>query len=491
VRRAATAAVLTVVLTIVGPLTRPADAQESASPTYAPLPWETPDLRLPPLSSEVLEVIAQDQHNQLFASADELGGFRVAPQGGSPLFGAASPIFGVNAPAITEDGTLRGGGDGDGSGAFAAPPSQPSAGQATLPSLGGSGSHQSFAFVGGPPPVTSLDEDGTSAEWPPREVVAADDTPGVPDNVDDGPSPGTGGQPSGGGGDTATPTTETPPTTSPRPGTTVAPPTTTTSRPAEPTTTTTRPAQTTTTETPQTTTTTERTSTTTAPPTTTTTTFPSTTTTTTAPATTTTTAAPTTTTTAAPGPGNTTPGTTLVLGNARDEVTWCMSNDDADSTSGAVACDQLFGLPDLHPGVPRSANVTLWNVGGQSDTDALDLKLFAGACSSGTVGAPPHGSGNLCDGLRIKVERYATAGRTGSPSQCVYGCGSSYGGSLNDLSSSHGTGSTGITIGNGFQVNDKAYLVVTVLLPSTTVGGENKYQGRSATLPLTWQMQSS
>jgi hypothetical protein len=184
------------------------------------------------------------------------------------------------------------------------------------------------------------------------------------------------------------------------------------------------------------------------------------------------------------------------MGASRNEVDYCLS-DGPGSSSGTNDCDQVADLTnDIRPGVPQARNVTLWNVAPNSDTNAVDLRVFAGAaCTSGTFGASPHGSGNLCDGLKLKIERYSSAARTGSPT-CLYGCGNVFGGSLNQFAGAHGSAQDGIQIDTTFNVNEKAYLVITVLLPDTGAnshghGNDNLYLGRSATLRLTWRMDSA
>jgi hypothetical protein len=182
-----------------------------------------------------------------------------------------------------------------------------------------------------------------------------------------------------------------------------------------------------------------------------------------------------------------------VLGNQRHSASYCLSNGSGGTDND---CDRLFDLSGIRPGVPSAVNLTLWNVDPDSDTDAVDLRVFANApCTSGANGPPPHGSGNLCNGLQLKIERFSSAARTGAPT-CLYGCGSTFGGSLSQFSAGHTSMGTGIQIDSAFAVSERAYLVVTVLLPDTGQtssgrGNDNPYQGRSADLHLTWQMVSA
>jgi hypothetical protein len=192
------------------------------------------------------------------------------------------------------------------------------------------------------------------------------------------------------------------------------------------------------------------------------------------------------------------PSTAFVLGNRHEEADYCLAKDPDGPKD--KDCDRLFDLSKIRTGQPAAVNVTLWNVGppdDASDTDASSLRLYAGAaCTSGIDGTDRDaGTGNLCQGLELKIERYATAARTGEPIQCVYGCGATYGGSLAEFADAHHSFATGLTIGNRFVVNEKAYLVVSVILPDTGassggIGNDNRYQGLTANLRLTWHMVS-
>jgi hypothetical protein len=163
-------------------------------------------------------------------------------------------------------------------------------------------------------------------------------------------------------------------------------------------------------------------------------------------------------------------------------------------SNNPAACDRLLDVDNLRPGQPSVVNLTLWNVESLSNVDASQLRLHAsGPCAGGTDGPPPHGTGDLCDGIQLKVERYETAARSGAPMQCVYGCGSSFGGSLTSFAANHSSPASGIEIGNGFGINEKAYLVVTMILPDTGAasdgnGNDNRYLARTATIGFTWQM---
>jgi hypothetical protein len=439
---------------------------------YVPDQWETPGLTFGLLSEAAVVAVHEDDDSLKFAVGNELGRFHAAAKGGSAFFGQGRPIFGIAAPPILPSRSLWPLGTGDAGDRFLGTPPAISD-DTVIPQIGTTfdARRHSYAFLGGPPPLTDTDPGGSTAFPLPATLAADTNGPDVPDNVVLPETPTTtppretepitpGTSPS---------TTERPtPTSTPSPGTTLPPRATTTSTPTP----TTRPTPTTQpTPTTRPTPTTQPTTTTQPTPTT----QPN----------------PTPTTQPAPPP----PSTSFVLGNQRDSAAYCLSNSAGGSDNNS--CDRLFDLSDIRPGHPQTVNLTLWNVDPDSNTDAVDLRVFAaGACASGTVGPPPYGSGNLCNGLQLKIERYSTAARSGAPSQCVYGCVDVFGGSLNAFAAAHTTMSNGIAIGNGFRRNERAYLVLTVLLPDTGHsssggGNDNRYQSRSATLSLTWRMISA
>jgi hypothetical protein len=494
VRRAAVAIGLAV-LTLAGPLVSSAAGQQRVDrpdetelsqpqvthrvitiPNQVPYVregWEVPGIEMPLLSDALVVAVHEDDNSLKFQVGNELGAFRPAPAGGSAFFGVGRAIFGVTAPPILPSRVLRPLGSGDTGDRFlGAPPAIQDT--TVIPKIGDTFDlrRHSYAFLGGVPALRP-DAIAGSTKFPLASALAADDNGNLPDNM---PSP------------PATPPTTTPPPFTPgTTPTTAAPTTTTTAAPRAPTPTTAPPSGTTTTTTPPTTTTT-------TPPTTTTTTPP---TTTTQPPTTTTTAPPTTTTQPPPGGGNgNNPGTTFVLGRQRESAAQCLSSSGTDGFNNS-SCDKIFDVNDIRPGVAQKVNVTLWNVDPDSDTDAVALRVFAPQnCTSGTNGTPA-GSGNLCDGLRLRIDRYSslTDRNAATNGTCISGC-TSNGDTLSGFRSSHGTFANGVVISNNFPVNAKTYLVVTALLPSAGFasngrGLDNPYMARTADLRLTWQMVSA
>jgi hypothetical protein len=442
--------------------------------------WEVPGVEMPRLPEAVVVAVHEDDNALRFQIGNELGAFRPAPAGGSAFFGVGRAIFGVTAPPILPSRVLRPLGSGDTGDRFlGAPPEIQDT--TVIPKIGDTFDlrRHSYAFLGGVPPLRPNPIAG-STRFPLITAVEADVNGSLPDNIPSPPAaPPTTPPPPFTPGTTPTttaPTTSTvPPTTAPTP--TTAPPSGTTTTTTRPTTTTTAPPTTTTTST-------------TAPPTTT----------TTAPPTTTTTAPPTTTTTQPPGGGNGgNPSTTFVLGRSRQDGAFCLSSAGTDGFNNDT-CDKVFDPSRdgrIVPGVAQKMNVTLWNVAPDSDTDAVALKVFAPQnCTSGTTQTPA-GSGNLCDGLRLRIDRYSsiTDRNAGTNATCLSGC-SSNGDTLTSFRSSHGTFANGVTISNNFAVNAKTYLVVTALLPDTGFsasgrGNDNPYLARTADLRLTWQMVSA
>jgi hypothetical protein len=434
-------------------------------PSYVRFVWEVPGLQMPELGEAAVVAVHEDDNQLKFLVGNELGSFRPAPMGGSAFFGQGRAIFGVTAPKILPSRVLRPLGTGDAGDRFlGAPP--PISEVTVIPKIGDTfdDRRHSYAFLGGPPAIVDTGPSGSTAFPLPEVVIADPNGPGIPDNIPAAEPP------------SESPPVTTPPVTlppasgppitiAPRPTTTVAPG----PPPVIPTTTTTTPA----------TTTTSTTTTTTTIPATTTTTVPTTTTTTTIPTTTTTTV-----------PTTPTPTASFVLGNQRESASFCLSSGSGGTSNN---CDRLFDLTGIKPGQSQAVNLTLWNVDPNSNTDAVDLRVFSTACTSGTTGAAPRGSGNLCDGLKLKIERYGTAARTGSPT-CIFGCALDK--SLTDFRTTHSSMANGAQIDTSFVVNEKAYLKLTVLLTNSGFntsgkGLDNKYQGRTATLGLTWQMTSA
>lgn len=487
----------------------PTVVREATDPTaYVPLPWEVAGLTFPILDHDATVAAASEDGDQLaFSDGNELGSFRPAHPGGTPFFGSAQPIFGLAAPPVLPTRVLRRLGDGDAGDSFlgARPPVDPAT---VIPRFRETfdQSRESFAFVGGIPPIPPAAPAG-STSFPLLDVVEADVTPGCLDNDPTcAPPPSPPAQPPARPPAT-TPPPGPPPTVPPPPGSTPSPtippatvPVPPTPAPAPPvgtTTTTVAPATTTTT------------TTTTAPPTTT----------TTRPTTTTTRPTTTTTTTVPAPPPPVTPTAAFVLANrvqasgdtddSLRTADFCLSNEA--SSNRNERCDDLFrfgsreagrdGFMEL--GREYAVNLTLWNIPAESDVDAVTLRGFAnGACTSSPTAASNEQS--LCRAIQLKVERFRDAARTDRV-QCVYGNGAGGGctfhedGTLWSFGDAHSSMASGVELRDpdGFPLGRKAYLRITVTIPDsgadtgTGIGNDNHLIDQRANLVFRWEMESA
>ncbi|MBW8827560.1 MAG: hypothetical protein JF603_14590 [Acidobacteria bacterium] len=442
-------------------------------PIYNPMSWEVPSLQFPTLPKSMVPIISQDTKALDFSLGNELGSFHPAPKGGTAFLGAGQPIFGLAAPPVLPTRVLRPLGAGDAGDTFLGQRPQVSK-NTVIPHLDDTfdESRSSFAFLGGPPPLVETVGAGTQP-FPLLQTVAADKTPGVPDNIPSSP-PTTTPAPTTGTTPGPTPATTSPPTTerplAPSPGTTLPPVPTT----EKPTPTTEKPVATTTPPTTLPATTLPPTTTTTVPPTTT----------TTAPPTTTTTVPAPTTTTTVPPPAKVT--TAFVVGNTKEGRDTCFANGKGAPSDNT--CDRLFDLSDITPGHPDTVNLTLWNADPDSDADGNDVSVFAPtACTSAVAGTTRNGgTGNLCSGLKLKVERFSDVGRTTST-------GTLFNGTLAQFSSSYTTANDALHVDSSFAVGSRIFLKLTVTLPdngsnsTTGIGYDNAFQGRTASLVLKWR----
>ncbi|MFO1537217.1 MAG: hypothetical protein ACKOVH_05240 [Actinomycetota bacterium] len=187
-------------------------------------------------------------------------------------------------------------------------------------------------------------------------------------------------------------------------------------------------------------------------------------------------------------PGNQFATGTLVLGNTKASGASCLST--AGGTTDAnvnPTCDQLFDLAVRKPGDSASARVTIAN---QGSVAASALRVFSAACVDADVAAETyHGTGNPCSKIQLVIQRYSDAAFT-TPVECVYGGGSASTCDWTDATKTlaafqgtHGTAATGRTVGSGLASGAARYFEVRLLLPSTS---DNTFQGRQATVDLTW-----
>lgn len=461
---------------LVGPLSGRAAAQEVRAPAndvpveirqappgpvYAPLPWEVLGFR-PLLAEAVSDVAREDAAAARFASPGELGGFRSAPVGGSALMGPGVPLFGLAAPDAERGGQLP-----PGNGLFLTR-SVLEDDTTVIPQVGLDEGRGSYTFTEGIPPL--VDEPGSVITFPPPGAVEAgprDLTPDDDDEDDEDDDPLAPVDPTRPRTTTPTPsarvTTPSTRVTTPSIGVTAPVGTPPTSAPAPP-------AGTTTIAPPP-----RTTPTTGTPPTTSTTVW--TTTTTTVRPTTTTTIATTTTTI----PPIEVPPVSFVLSNERASGTACLSNAGGSTSAG---CGTLFDLSSAVPGQPYVVPLTLWNVG---NARATRLEAFSPSCSSS---GPGPGTGDLCAAIELKIERFDEVARAGTAA-CVFGCGARR--TLTHFVADHGAAGAGALLDDRFEVNEKAYLTLTITLPNRGftadgTGRDNEYLGRRADISFTWRM---
>lgn len=206
-------------------------------------------------------------------------------------------------------------------------------------------------------------------------------------------------------------------------------------------------------------------------------------------------------------------------GTAGNSANVCFSNGTTANAAGAstdannnTLCDLLFNTATKKPGETATADITLTNVGTLGGT----LKLLVAshtptvapltpqtACSNRNVGTYS-GTGDLCQKLQLRVQRYTTAGRTiaytTAPGGCVYGtdgnaddlCDTGVTGkNLKDFSETSLAASTGISLGDlsaSGGGSDVVYLRVTVDFADGGVGADNAFQGRVAGFAMKWQI---
>ena len=189
-------------------------------------------------------------------------------------------------------------------------------------------------------------------------------------------------------------------------------------------------------------------------------------------------------------PGNTFATGTLVMSNTVNSGTACLSTGGGGITTNAANCDTLFNLTVKKPGDSATANLTLKNEG---SVDASLLKSFATGCTNGDAsGEAYHGTGTPCSAVQLYIQQTDSSFTT--MTACLYGgttvantCDfSNSSKTLGDFASNYSNSTNGLGIGYGLTAGSSDYFVVGVKLPSTA---DNTYQGRQATVGLTWFMQ--
>ena len=190
-------------------------------------------------------------------------------------------------------------------------------------------------------------------------------------------------------------------------------------------------------------------------------------------------------------PGNTFATGTLVMSNTVDTGTACLSTGGGSiNTNVNNACDALFNLTVKKPGDFATANLTIKNEG---SLDATALKSFATGCTDGDAsGEAYHGTGLPCSAVQLYIQQTDSAFT--AKTACVYGgatvantCDfSDTSKTIGDFAGSHSNSTNGLSIGSGLTAGSSDYFVVGVKLPTNA---DNTYQGRQASVGLTWFMQ--
>ena len=194
-------------------------------------------------------------------------------------------------------------------------------------------------------------------------------------------------------------------------------------------------------------------------------------------------------------PTNTFANGTLVLSNKVNAGSACLStgavgtNTDVNAYGG---CTTAFNLSVKAPGDSGTTNLTLKNMGSLA---ASALKAFAGTCSdTDAAGENYHGTGSPCAKIQLYIQQYSDSGFS-TPSACLYGgavvaitCDfSDAAQTLATFVDGHTDLSEGLSAGALAAAGgaDTTWIKIGVKLPSDA---DNTYQGRAASLTLTWHI---
>jgi hypothetical protein len=184
---------------------------------------------------------------------------------------------------------------------------------------------------------------------------------------------------------------------------------------------------------------------------------------------------------------------TLVLSNKVDTGSACLSTGagvDTDINDNA-SCDVAFDLSVQKPGDSATEDLALQDVGSLA---ASVLKTF-GTCTDGnSAGETYHGTGNPCSEVQFYVQQWADSGHL-AVSHCLYGgvtvantCDfSSATKTLRDFVTTYHDAGSGLSAGSlaHLGAGDTTWFTIGVKLPS---GANNTFQGRAATLALSWHI---
>lgn len=189
--------------------------------------------------------------------------------------------------------------------------------------------------------------------------------------------------------------------------------------------------------------------------------------------------------------GNTFANGTLVMSNTVNSGTACLSTAGGSTdTNVNNNCGALFNLTVKKPGDSATANLEIKNEG---SLDAAALKSFATGCvDANASGESYHGGGLPCSAVQLYIQQ--TDSSFAAKTACLYGgatvpntCDfSDTSKTIGDFASTHTDSASGLTVGSGLVHGTSDYFVIGVKLPSSA---DNSYQGRQATVGLSWFMQ--
>lgn len=194
--------------------------------------------------------------------------------------------------------------------------------------------------------------------------------------------------------------------------------------------------------------------------------------------------------------GNVFASGTLVLTDSVNGGTACystaggVSTGNTDSNSNSTGCAKSFNLTVQKPGDSGTTTLAIENKGSLA---VSELNVFSSACTPGSpVAENYHGTGDPCDQVQLYIQQYSDAAFL-VPSACLYGAATlnvcdftDEAKTLGAFATAHGSLGNGVDAGAMTAAGGATpikYFRIGVKLPTST---DNTYQGRSATIDLSW-----
>jgi predicted ribosomally synthesized peptide with SipW-like signal peptide len=187
--------------------------------------------------------------------------------------------------------------------------------------------------------------------------------------------------------------------------------------------------------------------------------------------------------------GNTFATGTLVMSNKVNSGSVCLSTAGGDTDTNANNCAAAFNLSVKKPGESGTANITLKNEG---SLDAAALSLYSSACTDADASLENyHGTGGPCSKVEFYVQEY-TSSTFATVSSCLYGA-TTVANTCDFTDTTKTLGAFAALYPNSGQVyglgamnaGTSRFIKVGVQLDSSA---NNSYQGRKASIDLTWFM---